>query len=64
MPSNSSTWTNFAIDDTDPRLQYSGDWTLENDKEAGSNTTHVTSTSGSSVTFSFNGTVLNPIFDV
>lgn len=55
MSSNSSGPFVFDIDDTDPRLQYSGEWFTGGKEEEYHNTTHGTSVPGSAVTFSFNG---------
>ncbi|KAI0092148.1 hypothetical protein BDY19DRAFT_990885 [Irpex rosettiformis] len=55
MSSNTEGLQIFVIDDSDPRLQYSGKWFVESDPSELHNATHGTSVPGSSVTFSFNG---------
>ena len=55
MTSNSNGPFVFFIDDTDPRLQYSGEWFTGGGEDEFKNTTHGTSVPGSKVTFAFNG---------
>ncbi|KAI0700614.1 hypothetical protein BC835DRAFT_1411958 [Cytidiella melzeri] len=56
MSFNNSRLTNFLIDDTDSRLEYSGKWFPGGVSEEFQDTTHGTSDPGSNVTFTFNGT--------
>ncbi|EGO03882.1 hypothetical protein SERLA73DRAFT_69705 [Serpula lacrymans var. lacrymans S7.3] len=46
----------FCISNSDPRVVYSGEWTLEEATTDFTSTTHVTSTSGSQVSLTFNAT--------
>ncbi|KAI0363226.1 hypothetical protein BV20DRAFT_172070 [Pilatotrama ljubarskyi] len=48
--------TLLRIDDTSPRLQYSGQWAQGGTGQDYLSTSHVSDSSGSSVTFTFNGT--------
>ena len=49
---------NWKVDDTDPRLVYSGRWFEGGVSQEFNTTTHGTNTAGSKVAFSFFGTLL------
>ncbi|KAI0667263.1 hypothetical protein C8Q78DRAFT_1054968 [Trametes maxima] len=48
--------TLLRVDDSSPRLQYSGQWTRVGSSQDCGGTSHTSSSTGSSVKFSFNGT--------